>query len=126
MSKILPTYLRKGNSEFMSWEPMSNVPAESGHYAVGHRGRVFGTAYYNSGDVPSLPKGWSQIPSCCPSHWLNSSYDIEYLGEDHMRIWSDWPNIGPSRFTLNEFKLFAKRAGFFARLMFIFTGKIKI
>jgi hypothetical protein len=133
MTEILPTYKRKGRSDFMSWEPISNVPSVSGHYVVGHRGRMFGTAYYNAGESrPGIPAGWSQIPSCSPTHWLNSSYDICELGEPTMRIWFDnhhsWNEFLPRgyrRYSIWDIETHTKRMSFFDRILFAFTGKFK-
>ena len=74
---IITFFGQKGKQELMSWEPMDVNPPTSGHYVVGHRGRMFGTAFYNTGDVGGIPTGWSQVPDCNPSHWLNSTYDMD-------------------------------------------------
>jgi len=50
------------------WETFDVTPPESGRYAVCHRGRIFGNAYFLNGI-------WIQRPSFAPTHWLNGGYD---------------------------------------------------
>ena len=122
---MLPVYEQKGNREYMSWETMDNPPKENGHYCVCHSGRVFGTAYYHTGEKNlNIPVGWSQIPTLRPTHWLNSSYDISKKGIVYERFETDRPfeKIGPS---FNELQHSFKRIGFFRRLKMAFTGKLK-
>jgi len=125
---MLPTHKVKGVREFMSWEPMNNVPEKSGHYVVGHRGNQFGTAYYNAGEHNiHLPLGWSQIPNCSPTHWLNSSYNIDDCNSP-FRIWAD-TNLGWAKYLPPEFcqkKWNFKRTPFFKRLKMAFTGNLEV
>lgn len=113
-----------GKLELMSWEPIDNVPQKSGHYVVGHLGRVFGTAYFNAGEQKiSLPLGWSQIPNCSPTHWLNSTYDLDSCKSTY-RIWPDthsnWNEYLPPRFNQTNWNF--SRASFWKRLKMAFTG----
>jgi len=54
------------------WRSMeADPPTETGRYCVGHRGSIFGHAFYTArkGDT-HYPVGWEQVPPWRPSHWL--------------------------------------------------------
>ena len=63
---------------------MTNPPAEMGRYAVYHRGRIFGDAFYVAEAFSSWTAGWHQLPHFGATHWLNSSYTVE---EGKNRFW---------------------------------------
>lgn len=50
------------------WQTFDVLPPENGRYAVCHRGRQFGNAYFLNGE-------WIQRPSFGPTHWLDGGYD---------------------------------------------------
>lgn len=57
------------------WRLLSDPPAFTGRFCVGHRGQVYGDAYYvleeDSRDL-RMPAGWNQVPAFKPTHWLDA------------------------------------------------------
>ena len=56
------------NNFIGGWEGFTVLPPENGRYVVGHRGRIFGSAYFLNGV-------WIQQPDFRPTHWLSGGYD---------------------------------------------------
>ena len=57
----------------MAWKRMTRAPKKSGRYIVKHRGQSGGDAYFNAGELTSVPIGWSQLPAHGVTHWLDES-----------------------------------------------------
>lgn len=86
------------------WKLLTDVPTKNGRYIVGHRGKIFGNAYYIVDEGEMLyPVGWSQIPDMHPTHWYDGPYIDEPIGtmySDELRaLWpSDKPKIKSKSF----------------------------
>lgn len=106
-----------GKNEVMSWEPMTNPPQKSAHYAVMHRGRVFGTAYYYAGDFKTsgMVLGWNQLPDFGPTHWLDSGYIVQ---DAAARFWPEKKQI------LKAQAVPAKKVRLFVRLWRAVSGAV--
>lgn len=86
------------NIQMVAVRPMTTFPTKTGRYAVFHRGRVCGDAYFwaqsdiDSGNYhmpETIVPGWQQLPHWGATHWIDLNMLDIPMDSDHKRFWGD-------------------------------------